>query len=268
MRRARLLFVFFAAMQASSRAFAGIAVSESRVEIDGRSISVLTARDDAFPGKRPGVLVFHPSLAGVKGYIEGRARKLAAMGYLVYAPTLAAPADLDGATKDDQLSVPQVKKYRALVDERAEAALAALRRDPLLEKDKIAVVAYCHLGGPGAMNLVRRGQDISGVALFFGGIDPQTLPPAWKTHKIKAKILALLGGMDQETLPYLAAFQQEMNASGADWRMVLYGKAQHGFTVPDAAEHGEGRAYDADADLRSWAELTTFLSELFKTGRP
>jgi dienelactone hydrolase len=53
-----------------------------------------------------------------------------------------------------------------------------------------------------------------------------------------------------------------MNHAEADWQLVIYGRAQHGFThkhaVPGAVP---GVAYDRHADERSFAAVRAFLAE-------
>jgi dienelactone hydrolase len=54
-----------------------------------------------------------------------------------------------------------------------------------------------------------------------------------------------------------------MNHAEADWQLVMYGRAQHGFThkhaVPGAMP---GVAYDRLADERSFAAARAFLAEV------
>jgi dienelactone hydrolase len=60
----------------------------------------------------------------------------------------------------------------------------------------------------------------------------------------------------------VAAFAEEMNRAEADWQLVMYGRAWHGFThrhaVPGATP---GVAYDRLADERSFAATRAFLAE-------
>jgi dienelactone hydrolase len=46
------------------------------------------------------------------------------------------------------------------------------------------------------------------------------------------------------------AFVQEMNEAGADWQLIVYGGAMHGFTH-DTEPAVPGVAYHAVADARS-----------------
>lgn len=62
-------------------------------------------------------------------------------------------------------------------------------------------------------------------------------------------------------------FCQEMKARDADFYFVSYGKAAHGFTEPMVNKFGkEGLGYNKTADVRSWAETTYFLNEVFNKG--
>jgi len=62
----------------------------------------------------------------------------------------------------------------------------------------------------------------------------------------------------------VAAFETEMRQGGADWQLVAYGGAVHGFTNPaNGADHSKGAAYNATADARSWAAMQQFFAELF-----
>ena len=56
----------------------------------------------------------------------------------------------------------------------------------------------------------------------------------------------------------------EMNAARADWQLIVYGGALHGFTHEHAAGHTiPGVAYDAQADARSFVAMRYFFGELF-----
>ena len=76
-------------------------------------------------------------------------------------------------------------------------------------------------------------------------------------------ILLVHGGADPHVPPAdVAAFAAEMNRAEADWQLVMYGRAQHGFThrhaVPGATP---GVGYDRPADERSFAAARVFLAE-------
>jgi dienelactone hydrolase len=67
-------------------------------------------------------------------------------------------------------------------------------------------------------------------------------------------------------MTHVNAFVQEMNEAGAEWQLVVYGGAMHGFTH-ETGPAVPGVAYHAVADARSAGAMQNFFSELFG-GRP
>jgi dienelactone hydrolase len=57
-------------------------------------------------------------------------------------------------------------------------------------------------------------------------------------------------------------FVAEMNNARADWQLVIYGGAMHGFTHQDGP-YLPGVAYDAVSDDRSAKAIQGFLAEVF-----
>ena len=82
---------------------------------------------------------------------------------------------------------------------------------------------------------------------------------------ITGKVLVCVGTED----PYIPveqrmAFETEMRDAGVDWRMNLYGGAQHSFTHPWAGGAGlPGIAYDENTDRRSWRAMLDLFDEVF-----
>ena len=62
---------------------------------------------------------------------------------------------------------------------------------------------------------------------------------------------------------HVPAFAEEMKRVGAEWELHAYPRVMHAFTNPDADDPAFGTVYDADADRRSWAEMTRFFREVF-----
>jgi dienelactone hydrolase len=55
-----------------------------------------------------------------------------------------------------------------------------------------------------------------------------------------------------------------MRQAGADWQMVFFGGAVHGFTNPaNGANKASGVAYDARAARRAWRYMQDFFQEIF-----
>jgi hypothetical protein len=60
----------------------------------------------------------------------------------------------------------------------------------------------------------------------------------------------------------VGAFVEEMNHAVADWQLIIYGGAMHGFTH-EAGPQLQGVAYHATSDARSSRAIESFFVELF-----
>jgi dienelactone hydrolase len=85
---------------------------------------------------------------------------------------------------------------------------------------------------------------------------------------VRAKVLVCHGALDPHVpLVDVTAFADEMNDAGADWQLIMYGGALHGFTHEGTALGAiPGVAYDPRADARSFAAARSFLAGLFADG--
>jgi dienelactone hydrolase len=219
------------------------------------------AYDDTFAGKRPGVLVVH-EWNGLGDYVKKRANQLARLGYVAFCADIYGkgirPDTVEAAAKE-------AAKYRgadrSLLRARAQAGLDELRRQPMVDADRLAAIGYC-FGGTAVLELARSGADMRGVVSFHGGLD--TPNPA-DAKKIRAKVLVLHGADDPHVPPsQVAAFEDEMRKGGVDWQMVIYGGAVHSFTNPDSgSDPSKGVAYNEKADRRSWEAMKVFFAEIF-----
>ena len=61
----------------------------------------------------------------------------------------------------------------------------------------------------------------------------------------------------------VSAFVEEMNRASADWQLIVYGGAMHGFTHETATGQTPGVLYHAPSDVRSSAAIQRFLDDLF-----
>jgi dienelactone hydrolase len=148
---------------------------------------------------------------------------------------------------------------RALLRERLLAHLAFAQGLEGVDRGRIAIIGYC-FGGLCALDLARTGTDaIRGAVSIHGIFPPPELGPQ---PPIAAKVLVLHGWDDPLATPdSVLGLTKELTDAGADWQLHAYGHTVHGFTNPEAAVPGRV-VYNADADRRANAALSTFLDEV------
>ena len=80
---------------------------------------------------------------------------------------------------------------------------------------------------------------------------------------IKTRILVCHGALDPHVpMSHVTAFVEELNQTGADWELNIYGGAMHGFTH-EIGPSLPGVAYNAAADARSAIAIRQFFREIF-----
>lgn len=212
---------------------------------------------------RAGILLVHGG-AGLDDHARDRARRIAALGYVVLACDMYGDTVRDDPARIRPL-IAELMDDRDRLCGRAVAALEELTAYPGV-RSRPAAVGYC-FGGTVALTLARAGIDLAGAAAVHGGLTT-TRPAAPGT--VVARVLVSHGGADPFVPPeHVLAFTSEMLAAGADWELHVHPGAQHGFThrhLADGTPPTPGVAYDAAADERSSAVLSAFLSDLFGTG--
>ncbi|HMK55410.1 MAG TPA: dienelactone hydrolase family protein [Dissulfurispiraceae bacterium] len=257
----RYLAAFIMAVVMCSGAWAEIRTQTVKYNDENAVLEGYLAYDDSMQGKRPGVLVVH-EWWGLNSFAKKRAESLARLGYVAFAIDMYGEGiSTSDPQKASQLSSVYIKN-RALMRTRAKAGLDVLLRHPLVDANRAVATGYC-FGGTTVLELARAHAPVQGVVSFHGGL---TTPDPAATRDVKAKVLVLHGADDPfSTKDQINTFMDEMRSSGADWQMIFYGGAVHGFTNPDADSFGiKGVAYNEKADKRSWQAMRQFLDEIFK----
>jgi dienelactone hydrolase len=212
--------------------------------------------DDSRFDKRPGILVVHGG-AGLDNHAKGRARSLAELGLVAFACDLYG----NGVAGHRERVMSRIMELRNDPDrlcQRARRGIEVLTSHPQVD-GRIAAVGYC-FGGMTVLELARSGMELAGAISLHGSLE--TSRPA-RPGALKAKILICHGALDPHvSMAQVSAFAEEMNSAGADWQLIVYGGAMHGFTH-DTGPHGPGVAYHAASDTRSAQAIEQFLSELF-----
>lgn len=214
--------------------------------------------DDSKPGRRGGVLVCHEG-PGLTDHTKKIAARLAGLGYAAFA------MDYHGDGKplaDITQTMARLAPWMADptgIRTRARAALDALKAQKEVDPARLAAIGYC-FGGTTALEIGRSGADVKAIVGFHSGL--ATARPQ-DAANIKGKVLVCIGADDPIIPPaQRAAFEDEMKAAGADWRLQLYGGAGHSFTNPAADSRGmKGFFYHEATDRRSWNAMIELFEE-------
>ncbi|MEU1283415.1 dienelactone hydrolase family protein [Kitasatospora sp. NPDC005856] len=207
-------------------------------------------------GRRPGVLI-GPEGPGLSDVLRRRADALAELGYVALA------FDLHGGHwfTDPQEMLARVMPLLADPDRMRDighAALDVLRAEPRTDPGRIAAIGY-GTGGAIAVELGRAGVDLRAI----GTINGFTTGRPGEAARIRCPVWAGVGSEDP-IMPAerREAFTAEMQAAGVDWRLVVYGGAEHAFhhpTVDHAVLPGVGH-HPLHA-RRAWHDVLGLLAE-------
>jgi dienelactone hydrolase len=251
-----LIGVFMALQAATAQAKVKTEVVEYKQ--DGTTLEGFLAYDTALKGKRPVIMIVH-EWTGLGDYVKGRAKELAAKGYVAFALDIygkgVRPTDPQEAAKESA----KYKENRKLMRERAQAGYDFIKAKSFVDPNKMVSMGYC-FGGTVALEMARAGLPLSGTVSFHGGLDTPTPQDA---SNIKSKLLILHGALDPYVKKAVPAFQKEMDDAKVDYQFISYSGAVHAFTNPESGHDiSTGAAYNALADRRSMVAFLTFLKEV------
>ena len=231
---------------------------------DGVTMKGFVAYDSSVSTPKPVVLIV-PEWWGISDYTRGRAKQLAALGYLAFAVDFYG----DGKTAETpdeagKLAGPFYAPGSTMGQNRFDAALAKIKTYPGADTTKVAAIGYC-FGGAMVLNMARLGEPLKGVVSFHGNLVGVPL----KKELLKADILVCHGDSDKFVLPAeVAIFKKQMDSVGASYTFKTYANATHAFTNPMADEKAKKYsmpvAYNAAADTASFNEMKLFFNKIFK----
>ncbi|MEU5099106.1 dienelactone hydrolase family protein [Streptomyces sp. NPDC020996] len=206
------------------------------------------------------VLLLHDAF-GVGEEMISHATRLAAAGHPVFLADVwgerATPVSVDeigpliGAMAQDR------KRWMG----RVAAAHAALDAQPEFAGRPLALLGYC-FGGSSALEYLRTGADVAGVAAVHPGLD--LLEQDWSTPG-SASVLLVIGADDPMATPAMRQrLAKHLSAAGLDHQLHLYSGTTHAFTSPKAADSPDPAvfAHHPRSAARAWAATTGFLAEL------
>jgi dienelactone hydrolase len=197
--------------------------------------------------------------AGLDDHARNRTLRFAESGYVAFACDMYG----DAVVGDRRRIMQQIAEFRGnpgTLCQRARAGLTVLKQHPSVD-GRIAAVGYC-FGGMTVLELARNGENVAAVVSVHGALDTvQRASPGG----IRAKVLVCHGAIDPHVpMAHVTSFVEEMGRAEADWQLIVYGGAMHGFTHETATGKQPGVAYHGPSDMRSSIAIQTFLGDVFK----
>lgn len=223
-------------------------LNAERVAYDSRKgkISGYLVRGKA-GGKRPAVIVIHEN-RGLNPHIEDMARRLAAEGYLAFAPDLLS---VNGGTPADEDKARELHTRT----EREDMIAAALAAVPFMQAHaestgKVGAVGFCF--GGGVVNRMAAGSpDLAAAVPYYGVQVPVEMVPA-----IKAPLLLQYAENDENINKGIGAYEAALTANNKKYTIYIYAGTQHAFNN----DTGAARYNKAAADL-AWGRTLAFFAE-------
>ncbi len=239
-----------------------LTTEEVSYDIDGKTHKSFVAYEGTAEDMKPVVMVL-PEWWGVTEYTKNRAKQLAELGYFAMVVDYYG----EGKTVDnpDEAAKLSGEFYKVPINARLkfDKAKAQLLKFDNADYNKIAVIGYCY-GGAQALNMARLQDELKGVVSFHGNLMTGIKP---KNNDVK---ILVLNGADDTFVPAeeITAFKKQMDSAKIDYKFIEYPNALHSFTNPEATAIGEKYkmevAYNKEADEKSWNDMKTFLTEVFK----
>jgi dienelactone hydrolase len=217
--------------------------------------------EEKVSGKRPAVLMA-PNWMGMTDHAIERGKLIADDRYVVLVADMygqgTRPADSgEAAALANPLrenAVEQRKRIRAAYD----ALIAEGTKRGLIDGRR-AAIGFC-FGGGNILELARDGADIAAAVSIHG--DLKTARAA-KKGAVKAKLLVTHGAPDP-VAPKADrdAFENEMDAAGAKWQMLVFSGTLHAYTDQGMDVAGVA-GWDEHACRQTYAATYQFIADAF-----
>ncbi len=215
-----------------------VTTREVTYDADGLTMVGHLARPDG-AGPWPAVLIGHDGV-GLDDFQRHRADHLAERGYAALAMDYHGGRSFFG---DPEGMLARVLPLIADPDRMqaiGRAALDVLLAEPGTDPDRLAALGY-GAGGTIVLELARTGVPFRGVAVVHPGLPPPR-PQEWTT--VDGTFLIATGSEDPICAPeQVMEFTRSLQSAGVDWRVHIYGGAQHAFwaapTHPDGSPTGD-----------------------------
>ncbi|MBM7034826.1 dienelactone hydrolase family protein [Vibrio ulleungensis] len=198
-------------------------------------------------GTAPVVLVIHEN-RGLNPYIKDVARRLAAKGFIAFAPDALYP--LGGYPgNDDEGRAMQSSMERANIEEDFLAAADFLKSHEL-SSGKLGAVGFCFGGYIVNMLAATIPDKLDAGVPFYG------TPAAKELRKnVKGPLMLQFASLDKRVNASWPEYEEELKAIGADYTAYMYEDVNHGFH-----NDSTGRYAETEAEL-AWTRSIEFFDK-------
>jgi len=225
-------------------------------EVDGQQYEGYFIAPAGGPAESRGLVMLIHDWDGLTDYEIKRSEMLAELGYSVFAADLFGKGIRPTEVKDKRQHTGELYQHREKMRSLMNGALqqAAVQG---AEMSNVVAMGYC-FGGAAVLEWARSGVELKGFASFHGGLKT---PQGQDYSRAKSKIMVYHGTADANiTMDQFATLANELEQHQVAHEMITYSGAPHAFTV-----FGSDR-YQLQADTKSWASFTEFLSETLNPG--
>ena len=230
-----------------------LAYRHGNIELEGIFI-----HDDALDTSAPGVLLIHEFM-GLGKYMIPHGERLARQGYAVLLCDMYGKGIKPKDSQEASLQARIYRENRVLMRSRVRAGFDALQNHPMTDRTKLFAVGFS-FGGCTALELARSGANLAGTVSFYGYLN--TFMPC-KPGDVKGRILVLHGAHDRVVpMDEIPVFENEMRKAGADFHVVVFDEAGHGFA--NATQENNmptGSWYCEKTSERAWATVLDFMTK-------
>lgn len=197
--------------------------------------------------KAPVVLVVHEN-RGLNPYIKDVARRLAAKGFIAFAPDGLYPVGGYPGNDDEGRSLQKSMDRSKLEEDFIAAGLFLKKHD--LSNGKLGAVGFCFGGYVVNMLAASIPEDLNAGAPFYG------TPAATDIRsQVKAPMLLHFAGMDKRVNSTWPEYEQSLKTNNVDYIAHVYDGVNHGFH-----NDSTGRYAIEEAEL-AWSRTIEFFGK-------
>lgn len=185
----------------------------------------------------PALILIH-EWWGLNEQMRQVADDFATQGYVAYAVDL-----YEGKATSDTMEAHEL--MRGLPEDRAmktlKEALAYLKKNPAVDRERIAVIGWC-MGGGYALEFALQEPTLNAAVMYYGKL----IMDEKKLMQLKVPLLGIFGGQDRGIAPAsVEEFQRDLERFGKSVEIHIYKDAGHAFANPNNANYRAEDAHDA-----------------------